>query len=630
MRFFLPLFLICLAFMPLSAQAQNYTSLGIAANQSNAVRGASFDIALTQTIADGWHTYWVNPGDAGEGISIHWDVPKGVTVSNLNFPTPQKISYEGLTDYGYKNQAIYTATVTVDDRFEEDSIDVEGRALMLVCNDICIPEEADISLSIPVESRTPMPVNQSIFDAAQLAMPMSAGWPIEISQTDMDTVLTIQPPVELHNQFTDITVFPHDWGLFDNGDQAMADINDQYVTITQAKGDRSLLELAKTSFIIHTTNGAYVVTGEPSIDVGFGAAFDNSLLFIMVMAFIGGMILNLMPCVFPVLSMKAFSLIKMSGYERRHAQISGLAYTAGIITSLILVAGLLIVLKDAGARIGWGFQLQNPIVILVLFVLFVAISLNLIGVFNVGGRFASIGSKMTSGHDVKASFFTGVLAMIVATPCTAPFMATAIGFALTQNAFVSLMIFATLGLGLAFPYLLLCYIPQTQKILPKPGQWMEVFKKILAIPMMVSAVWLLWVFAQQTNMIGGGDENFGTTPFTRAGLTDILNDNPDSPVFVNMTAAWCITCLVNEKTSLSADSVKQAFSAANVIYVKGDWTNRDDDIAAYLNEFKRDGVPLYVYYPPADAKGMRGDATVLPQVLTPSTITNIIKQENIL
>lgn len=605
----------------MAAQAQNYTSLDIQASQSHAVKGQTFDIAIIQDIADGWHTYWINPGDAGEGISIDWNTPNGVDISKLNFPIPQKITYENLTDYGYKNQAIYTATVTVDDDYDGDTLTLNGKAYMLVCNDICIPEEASVTLSMPVQKDNAVKTNQSIFNRANAAMPIRVDWNANIMIDGDDAALVITPPVELHNQFTEVTLFPFDWGVIDNGAQAISDIGDNKITITQTKGDRSLLEMPQTHFLVQTANDTYLVNAYSSINVGLGA----NLILILIFAFLGGLILNLMPCVFPILSMKALSLVQMSGYERRHAQLSGIAYTIGVILSLLLVAGLLIFLKSTGARIGWGFQLQNPFLIFGLFTLFVAVALNLWGVFNVGGRFASIGSKMTSGNTVKSSFFTGVLAMVVATPCTAPFMATAIGFALTQNAFISLIIFAILGFGLAFPYLLLCFVPQTQKILPKPGPWMTTFKKILAIPMALSAIWLLWVFAQQTNIMGGSHSN--TAPFTRAGLIQILNDNPNKPVFVNMTAAWCITCLVNEKTSLSSTSVKKAFDNVSVIYVKGDWTNRNAEIAAYLNEFDRDGVPLYVYYGVANGKGMRDEPIVLPQILTPSIIKNTIEKE---
>jgi thiol:disulfide interchange protein DsbD len=334
---------------------------------------------------------------------------------------------------------------------------------------------------------------------------------------------------------------------------------------------------------------------------------------------------------------------------------------------------LLIALKGAGETIGWGFQLQNPFVVAALATLLFVIGLNLLGVFDIGGKFVNVGSKLTNGNDVQSSFFTGVLATLVATPCTAPFMASAIGYALTQDAIVSLGVFAFLGFGLAFPYLLLSVMPAAQKIMPKPGAWMNTFKQALSFPMFASAVWLVWVLDQQAGnlavlyvlglflAIGFLIWLFKVTSskiwrgfftliltalfvlyasvlmpktesdyvaFDSQKLISILEDEPQRPVFVNMTAAWCITCLVNERTSLSSDSVQDAFDSYNVLYMKGDWTNRDDHITQYLESYGRNGVPLYVYYGPAVGNGERPAPMLLPQILTPEIVLNTLKGEN--
>lgn len=602
--------------------ASKPVTVGMAASQSHAVPGESFKIALTQTIDEGWHTYWVNPGDAGQPMEIDWNFPDGVSISDLKYPVPDKITYHGLTDYGFKDSAIYTAKVMLDEGYKGETITLRGKAMILTCNEICIPVQQDLTLTLPVRGGEPVKANSALFAKAEAAFPKKVDWDASLEERGDSVALTIYPPQSLYNQMTDITLYPYDYGVVKNGGTAIADIGDEQVTITQEKGNRSLLELPQTRFVLKTANDAYLIETQPTVSMGLGTDIGGNLLIILIFAFIGGIILNLMPCVFPVLSMKAIGLIQMSRFERRHARISGLAYTTGIMLSLLVVAGLLIGLKDAGAQIGWGFQLQNPLVTLGLCVLFILISLNFLGLFHISGRFVSLGSKMTSGHDVKASFFTGVLAMIVATPCSAPFMATAIGFALTQSAATALLVFAFLGLGLAFPYLLLCFLPQTQKILPKPGRWMENFRKILAIPMLLSALWLFWVFGQQVQIFKS--EESVNTPFTVEALEATLNDNPNNPVFVNMTAAWCITCLVNEKTSLTSDKVETAFANNQVIYIKGDWTNYDADITEYLQSFDRDGVPLYVYYPPADAKNIRPEPIILPQILTSSIVMDAI------
>jgi thiol:disulfide interchange protein DsbD len=323
-----------------------------------------------------------------------------------------------------------------------------------------------------------------------------------------------------------------------------------------------------------------------------------------------------------------------------------------------------------GATIGWGFQLQDPIVVTILAVILFLVGMNLIGFFEISGRFASVGSSLTQGNSHKASFFTGVLATLVATPCTAPFMAPAIGYALTQTPVISLIVFASLGFGLAFPYLLLTFIPTIQKILPKPGLWMETFKQSLAFPMLASVIWLVWVLVQQVgttsipyilglllglsfliwlfkkvqsvglkfifvilflvflgfffNTLKSPQQSEEAT-FTQDYLNTVLSENPDKPVFVNMTAAWCITCLVNERASLSKSDVKNAFEDNNVIYIKGDWTNRNPEITKFLESYGRNGVPLYVYYGKGNADGIRPDAIVLPQILTAQTVLDIIE-----
>jgi DsbC/DsbD-like thiol-disulfide interchange protein/cytochrome c biogenesis protein CcdA len=627
MRFIL-FFPFLLLFIGISHSFANdrQVHLDIVPLQSHAVPGESFTIALTQAIADGWHTYWVNPGDAGQPIDIYWSTPDGVNVSDLRFPTPKKIQYETLTDYGYKNEAIYTAQVSVSDNFSKDMVTLSGSAVMLVCKDICIPVKQDVSIVIPVKSSPATPVSQDIASKAKQLFPIPVMWENKLEKNNNNIVLTLFPPQELHNQFTDIQIYPFDNGVLKNDGTPITDIRNDRVIITHEAGDRTFLELPKTRFIVETSNETYLIEAKPKMSMNLSGIFDGNILVILLFAFIGGLILNLMPCVFPVLSMKALGLVKLSGEDRCHVKLSGMSYTAGIIISMWVLAGLLIVLKSFGAEIGWGFQLQNPFVTFGLASMFVLLALNFWGSFHFTGRFTSFGSGLTTGNNARSSFFTGVLAMLVSTPCSAPFMATAIGFALTQNAAIALIVFSMLGLGLAFPYLLLCFVPQTQKILPKPGGWMDTFKRILAIPMILSAVWLFWVFAQQVQIFKS-DENIPS--FNRIELMDTLDQNPDKPVFVNMTAAWCITCIVNEKTSLSSNNVVKLFKDHDVIYIKGDWTNYDAEITAYLQEFDRDGVPLYVYYGPVDVKGMRPDPVLLPQILTSSIVVEtIMKKEN--
>jgi len=428
---------------------------------------------------------------------------------------------------------------------------------------------------------------------------------------------------------------------------------------------------------------AFAITAKPDrtlaampVAAAGGAASGEGvgILEAIGLAFLGGLLLNLMPCVFPILSMKALSLVQAASGARREARAHGLLYVAGVLASFLIVAGVLLGLRAGGESIGWGFQLQSSWFVLLLAYLMFVIGLNLAGMFSFsGGRLAGMGDALTRRSGGSGAFFTGVLAVVVATPCTAPFMGVALGFALSQPTMIALAIFLALGLGMALPFLLLSLFPQALRLLPRPGPWMERFRQFLAFPMFATAAWLVWVLAQQSGPTGlalalagmvligfalwllrqlGGVRKaasrvayagFAAIALLTALATVAFIDSPvvaatsasrtqasdgewqpwsvervkeaqaqGKPVFVNFTAAWCITCLVNERTTLSTDSVRNKFAAAGVVRLKGDWTRRDKAISDALAEFGRSGVPLYVIYPPDKAQKPR----VLPQILT--------------
>ncbi len=443
-------------------------------------------------------------------------------------------------------------------------------------------------------------------------------------------------------------------------------------------GDKKSVALSVPVMAKAAVAAAPDTTTPPAEPTSFGQAIFLALL--------GGLILNLMPCVFPVLSMKALSLVKMSEKEQSHANLHGVFYTAGVMLCFASIAGLLIALQMAGQQIGWGFQLQNPIVILLLAYLLFAMALNLSGFFEIkSGPLANIGHKLASKHGYKGSFFTGVLATIVATPCTAPFMATAMGYALTQSPIISLTVFLALGFGLALPYLLLCFIPALRKSLPKPGAWMETFRQFLSFPLFASVAWLIWVYAQQVS--GGHGTLLGLsgliliafgiwvarheprkqpwkTGIHAVSITSIIlafiiagisHSGPaltqsekessvphisfstvefeklvagNDPIFVDMTASWCITCKVNEKIAIETNATQTLFKQKNIQYVVGDWTNQNPEITKYLSTYGRNGVPLYVFYGARDTTtGQRPEPKILPQLLTSGLIADVINGE---
>lgn len=700
-RTFLFLFIALFPFLAVaqsgnSGANEKYVSIRAIADQVNVQGGETITIGLEKTIVPGWHTYWLNPGDSGAPATIEWDVlgdaPEDfIFSSEFEWPVPSKIPYGPLMNYGYEGQIVLLQDLNLPETLPEGPITLNGRVDILVCEEICIPESHDVSLTLNPEADN---VDDSaLIDQARKTLPQERGWKAEFGEEQSNLVLSVTPDdISLFERADTVELFFEDWGLVSYPAPESVSIEGEKLVIRQLRGERDLSEIPMTRAVLKVSNadgplddsvqGYRISAGPAPIQNGSAAPLSSSedgssntgLAKAILFALIGGLILNLMPCVFPVLSMKALSLVHMKDKDAGKARLYGLSYTGGILVSFLGIAGSLILLKSFGAEIGWGFQLQNPVVIGLLAYLLFVIGLNLSGLFEITGSFTNFGSKLTQKNDATGSFFTGVLATLVATPCTAPFMAVALGFALTQPAFISLIVFAALGLGLALPYLILCFVPAAREVLPKPGPWMEKFKEFLAFPMFISAAWLVWIFSQQAGttpafylllgMIGlafafwslkaskdtkimrhicvflslvlvliAGAILFSPTAsdmemkeagvYSKTYLEEILTG--DNPVFVNMTAAWCITCKVNERIALSIDSTKQIFSEQNVVYLKGDWTNQDPEITKYLDSFGRSGVPLYVYYGPRDKEtGQRPEPVVLPQILTSGIVKNAI------
>lgn len=416
-----------------------------------------------------------------------------------------------------------------------------------------------------------------------------------------------------------------------------------------------------------------VVEGSPSAEQESGEPEEPAglvkILGFILAAMAGGMILNLMPCVFPVLSLKALSFASSKGDDKPHIQ--GWMYTAGVVLSFMVAAGVILIAKSAGNSLGWGFQLQHPSFVSFMAYLFFIMGLSLSGMFHIGTQWMGAGQSLTSGHGSSASFFTGVLAAVVASPCTAPLMAPAIGFAFTQNGFIALTIFASLGFGMALPFLALSYSPKLASYMPNPGAWMDTLKQFLAFPLYLTCVWLVWVLGRQTNIDGvsiiligavslafaiwlwqravqSGKPSWGSKIIAIASivLTSYLGLNiielskeeqgvwgkysaatlaemrsEGRPVFIDLTADWCITCKANERVALT-DSVEEFAAKNGIVMLKGDWTKKDPAITELLAEFGRNGVPLYLMYPKDASK----DAKVLPQILKESMVLDAMKE----
>ncbi|MCB1538119.1 MAG: thioredoxin family protein [Rhodospirillales bacterium] len=680
---------LCLLCAANPARAQDsHVALDLFANTGAAVPGQVLHLAVRQTIAPDWHTYWVNPGDSGEAMRLDWTLPPGYAPSELQWPAPRRVPYGPLMNFGYTDTAVMLADLLVPpDARPGDMLKIEATAQVLVCDEICTPETHDLALDLPVAA-TAQPANKALFEMAGRAMPLPVGWPVETNLDDSRVRVRITLPPDQAGIAAGpdtLALFPLEYGYMVNAapQTVSYDASARRLTIEQARDTgRDLAEIDTAAYVLRAGDQAWridgpVVATPPAL--GLSAAVPSAtaqgmgLALTLVFALAGGLILNLMPCVFPVLSMKALHLVEMHGAERRAARLNGVLYALGVVIMFVALGALLLALRAGGESIGWGFQLQNPVLVAMLAWLMFVIGLNLAGVFDL--RIAFGGSMLLAEehHPRLTAFLTGVLATLVATPCSAPFMAGAVGVALTRAAPVALLIFATLGLGLALPFLALSLVPVLQKILPRPGAWMETLRQLLAFPMFASAVWLVWVVAQQagpdavgwtgagmcaialaiwlfdrpaptrkvravltllgffafalalctlipivprtgSSMSISDDARGDARPFTPAALDDALATG--APVFVNMSASWCITCLVNERMTLSTRAVRALFDAAGVVSLRGDWTGQDPAITAYLQRFGRSGVPLYVLYPAPKADGPRPAPVILPQILT--------------
>jgi thiol:disulfide interchange protein DsbD len=658
-------------------------------------------LGIEQRIAPHWHTYWINPGDTGMPTRIAWSLPSGATAGAIQWPAPARFQTGTVTSYGYENQVTLLSTVTVPADLEAgSSFPIKATVSWLVCKDVCIPQQVELGLVLPV--RAPQAaVAPGLLqpDAARAALPVDAPWPVRAQTDGRRLLLQIGDPALARHE--DIWFYAEQRDRVAPGAAQAPRIEAGKLLLGLHAGEapaapgehlRGVLVVKRRAPDAHPTGtAAQAYTIDTVLAEGMPAELEAQaagpgLPGALLLAMLGGLVLNLMPCVFPVLSIKALSLLEHARQAPRVARLHGIAYTLGVLLSFGLLGGVLVVLKAGGAELGWGFQFQSPWFGLAMAWLLFAVGLNLSGGFEVGApSLAGVGSSLAARSGYAGSFFTGVLATIVATPCTAPFMGGAIGYALSQPPAVLISVLLCMGLGLALPYLLLSTWPVLRRWLPRPGAWMERVRQGLAFPMYAAAAWLVWILARQAGadavpaalggMVaiafaawirgvtrsaqaprrhgGSGLAALALAAAFGAGFKATVADpeaapagatqpgaaapgeawSPYSaerlqalrargePVFVNLTAAWCITCLVNERVALNQGAVAAAFEQAGVTYLKGDWTNQDQAITRLLARFGRSGVPLYVFFP----AGLDASPVVLPQLLTPDLVIGTVK-----
>ena len=665
------------------APASPLVRVELLAETQSIAAGRTFWIALRQVITPGWHTYWMNPGDAGEPPRIEWTLPAGFTAGEIQWPPPERIAAGPAMSYGYSREVVLPIAVTAPPGLGPGArVTLRGQASWIVCEKTCVPEEAAIALTLPVTATTPAPDPRGapLIAAARRAVPAPSPWPASFVATPERVTFAIAARGLDAQRVSEAWFYPARWGAIEHAAPQRWHIDDAGLTLEVARGPlpeavagplEGVLVVSERldSGIAHQ---AFAVRAEPR-----AAGPGLSLLQAAALALAGGLVLNLMPCVLPVLSVKALGLVRHASGRRAALRVHGLAYTGGVLVSFALVAGTLLGLRAGGQQLGWGFQLQSPLfVTLLAYVLFV-MALSLSGVIVVGARWTGAGQALAARPGYAGSFFTGALATVAATPCTAPFMSAALGYAVTQPWTSALLVFEALGLGLALPYLLLTLVPAWQRLLPAPGSWMVRLEQLLAFPLYASVAWLVWVVSQQagpsgvaaalaglvliafavglsriSRAAGGRWRRVATASVVALGVAAIGAPALDSlvdtraaargaraeggawepfspqrlaelraagtPVFLNVTAAWCLTCLVNERVALRSSAVTDAFVRKGVVRLKADWTTRDPAITRVLGSFERNGVPLYLLYPPGPA----AEPIVLPQILTEGVVVD--------
>ncbi len=657
--------------------AAPHLSVDLVVPQGQLVQGSSPVAGLHFTLEKGWHIYWLNAGDSGEPPHVRWTLPTGITADAFQYPAPTRLPLGPLMDFGYENAVTFPVPLHIAAGAPTGMATLHADLDWLVCRERCLPGKGSIAIGRPIApTGTVAAVDaaaQSVIDQglASLPKPLPAGSSARFAAAGTKgytlAVLTGQPVKTAE-------FFPSDENVISDPAPQTASPLQKGVRLDLVRDETQAGKLTVLKGVVVLPGGVtYTIAATPgTIPAALvaRAGIDSGFLQAVLLAFAGGIILNLMPCVFPVLFIKGLSLLQASNEKRSVMRVHGWVYTLGILVSFWIVVGLLLVLRSAGSGLGWGFQFQSPIFLAVMALFLFFLSLSLAGQFEIGLSMTSAGGSLAQKQGYAGSFFTGVLAMVVATPCTAPLMGVAIGYALAHSAFVSFAIFTALGLGLAAPYLLLAYNPGWTRVLPRPGAWMEVVKQLTAIPIFATVIWLVWVFTQAAGvtalvallagflLLGIAGAVLGRYPARRPavlaaalvlllavglpvyavqtvgaplGLPATASGNDwkpftadavaayraqGKPVFVDFTASWCLSCQVNERVVLDRADVQDRLRKSGVVLLKADWTRHDASIGDALAALGRSGIPTYALYPAAPDAAPK----LLPEVLTTGSV----------
>ncbi len=638
-------------------------------------------VDLHLKVKPGWHIYWQNPGDSGLPTAIDWKLPRGFSAGHILWPAPEHFVQNGIGNYGYAGTVDLLVPIAAPKELAAGQTGLlDAEASWLACANICIPGSAKLSLNLPVAAHAaPEPAVAQLFAAARRNMPVPAPFEIRFASDGNNFRLLVPSSVIGELKKPRGMFFPIEESLIDAAAQPRIERDGDGLTILLPKASAGIAAPATLDGVLSLrgedgAKRAFEISANPlgAVPAASGIVWWQALL----LAFLGGVVLNAMPCVFPILSLKLLSVAQQAHGHRSERVSHALAYTAGVLASFAALGIALLALRAGGQAVGWGFQLQSPVFVAVLAYLLFAMGLSLSGVAGFGGMLAGVGGRFAERSGLVGTFFTGVLATVVATPCTAPFMGAALGFALIAPTAMALGVFLALGLGLAAPYLVASLTHRWQRLMPKPGSWMDFVKQLLAFPLYGTVAWLLWVLIQEVGpgdafgalfglvlvafavwvygrtrlaapvgrMLGMGLAAAGSAaaiflavsltgavpaksavsrdglpyePFTTQRLAAL--EAVGKPVFVNLTASWCVTCLINERVVLDRSAVRRAFAERGIVPLKGDWTSQNPEITQFLQQFGRSGVPLYLLY-----TGRGGEPLMLPQILTAASVLDAI------
>jgi thiol:disulfide interchange protein len=687
-RFVLPTALACLLFLsgrcfaaPVRA---SHLTVELMTETTSIAPNHDFLAGLHFVLDPGWHIYWINAGDAGEPPRVEWQLLAGITAGDFQFPAPERLPLGPLMDFGYQHEVLLPIPMRADASLRPGTKALlRGQLHFLVCSNVCIPGKAVLEQSVPVTAQPGAinPATEPLFISAERALPraLPAGMSVQVQQTRNAFVIRVTGKSAPGAEF-----YPYDQNLIANAAPQAVQPQSDGVRITVEKAQGLQQVPAQMHGLLKFLDGtSYQFTSPITTGYSFErftpAQRSGGLLRILALAFLGGLILNLMPCVFPVLFIKGLALVQSSGHERQRMRAHGAMYALGILVSFWAIVAVLLLLRAGGHHLGWGFQFQSPYFVACMALLFFFLGLSLAGMFEIGLSVTSVGGELAQRGGYSGSFFTGVLATVVATPCTAPFMGAAIGYALSQSALITFAVFTLLALGLAAPYVLLTLQPAWIRLLPKPGVWMEYLKQAVSIPIFIAVIWMVWVFARvagsngvaallvgmlltaiagwvlgrwpakRLSIVGAivllaaaialpvyGAKQFRPSyptgaqvalvgasyiwqPFTPQRLA--AERAQGKPVFVDFSAAWCLSCQVNERVVLDRPEVIAAFRKRGVVTMRADWTNHDDAITAALAQLGRSGVPTYALY----SGGPQSAPTLLPEVLTTGIVMDALK-----